>query len=251
MVVPIVWSLLQVMADNPLLLILAPLAFAGIGGAIPHRRERKRRRAIENALPDMLESMSDGVGAGQGVAQALQSVADMRDDLLGKMLKQAVKEGREAGFTASIAQFSLRTRSVQVQRVMNLLVTAIEQDAPLQDVLFRMSQEYTRLNLLMNKRETEMSGRAILVMVFVVFMLPAIIGFMVALLAGPTTGIDAAPVNTLLGTFFGIAAVLCAGISGRMLGRLKSSLWTLPLWGLVAMTWYLVLYQAVGGLGLV
>ena len=251
MVTEIVWGILQIMVDNPLLLVLAPLALAGLGGAIPHMRERKRRRTIENALPDMLETMSGSIGAGQGVAQALGQVADIRTDLIGKLLSQAVVEGREAGFTAAIAKFALRTRSVQVQRVMNLLVTAIEQDAPLQDVLFRMSQEYARLNQLMNRREEEMKGSSILIIVFVSFMLPAIISVVLALFAGPTSGIDSSQINVILVTFLGLVSVLGAGISARMLGRFRAGLWALPFWGLISMTFYLGLYQAIGGMGLV
>ena len=40
-----------------------------------------------------------------------------------------------------------------VQRVVNLLDAALEQNAPLQDVTYRMSIEYEKLNTLLRMKE--------------------------------------------------------------------------------------------------
>ena len=49
---------------------------------------------------------------------------------------------------------------------MHLMSTAIEQDAPLQNILADMSRDYERLNDLMNRRESDLMGRSILIIMF-------------------------------------------------------------------------------------
>ena len=123
-----------------------------IGGGIPPIRERIRRRKIENALPSFLEGLSDEVGAGLGIQEAMQHQAKTAPAPLGPLLVETLKESHSSSFDAALSSFATKTRSSQVQRVMHLLETAIEQNAPLQEILMNLSMDYERLNDLMNKR---------------------------------------------------------------------------------------------------
>ena len=52
--------------------------------------------------------------------------------------------------------------------------TAIEQDAPLQQVLNNLAMDYERLNDLMNQREADLGGSAIMIIMFICCGLPII-----------------------------------------------------------------------------
>ena len=80
------------------------------------------------------------------------------NDRLGALIHAALEDGRSSTFEASLASLGIRSRSPQVQRVVNLITTALKQDAPLKDLLYSLSQDYDRLNQLMDRRETELSG---------------------------------------------------------------------------------------------
>ena len=146
-------------------------------------RERSRRRSIENSLPSLLESLSDSVGAGRGIQEAMMEQSRTLPGILGKLLKETLEESHSSSFDAALAAFSAKTRSSQVQRVMVLIETAIEQDAPLQGVLSDLAMDYQRLNDLMNKREEELLGRGILIVLFISVGLPILIAFIVGLFA--------------------------------------------------------------------
>ena len=73
---------------------------------------------------------------------------------------------------------------------MHLMSTAIEQDAPLQNILADMSRDYERLNDLMNRRESDLMGRSILIIMFVSVGLPFLIAFIVGLLFIQPCGAD-------------------------------------------------------------
>ena len=64
--------------------------------------------------------------------------------------------------------------------------TAIEQDAPLQNILADMSRDYERLNDLNEPRESDLMGRSILIIMFVSVGLPFLIAFIVGLFAPRT-----------------------------------------------------------------
>ena len=66
-----IFGFLESFNESPLLLYLAVIAIACVGGGIPPMLERRRRRAIENALPTCLEALSDSVGAGRGLQEAM------------------------------------------------------------------------------------------------------------------------------------------------------------------------------------
>ena len=73
---------------------------------------------------------------------------------LGKLLLETLEESHSSSFDAALSAFAAKTRSAQVQRVMVLIETAIEKDAPLQRILEDLSMDYQRLNDLLNKRES-------------------------------------------------------------------------------------------------
>ena len=152
---------------------------AGVGGGIPPMIERRRRRIIENALPGMLASLSDSIGSGQGMQQAMQGIVSTQDDLIANLLEQALDESHTSTFDAGLARFAVMTRSEQVQRVIAIMGTAIEQDAPLQEILYKLSRDYERLNDLMNRREVDLSGRSLLIMMFIWVGLPLLTAFLV------------------------------------------------------------------------
>ena len=184
-----IFGVLESFNDSPLLLYLAVISIACIGGGIPPMLERRRRRSIENQLPTFLEALSDSVGAGRGLQEAMMEQSESNDGLLASLLAETLKEAHASSFEASLQAFAAKTRSSQVQRVMMLIETAMQQDSSLRDILTDLSRDYERLNDLMNRRETELSGRGMLIIIFVSVGLPVLIAFIVGLFAPCQQGV--------------------------------------------------------------
>ena len=242
-----IFGILEMFSNDPFLLFMITIGIAFAIGGVPPIIERQRRRSIENDLPAMLEALSDSLGAGLGLQQAMMAEADRSTGLLGKLLKETLAESHASSFDSALANFATKSRSTQVQRVMHLISTAIEQDAPLQSILSDMSQDYERLNDLMNRRESDLMGRSILIVMFVSIGLPFLIAFIVGLFAPRSQGFQLDEFNTSFTLFFGAASLVAIGVSGRMLGRMRSSLWWAPLWMAVSMTIYHVGVLVIGG----
>ena len=242
-----IFGILEMFRNDPFLLFMITIGIAFAIGGVPPIIERQRRRSIENDLPAMLEALSDSLGAGLGLQQAMMAEADRSTGTLGKLLKETLAESHAASFDSALANFATKSRSSQVQRVMHLISTAIEQDAPLQNILSDMSQDYERLNDLMNRRESDLMGRSILIVMFVSIGLPFLIAFIVGLFAPRSQGFQLDEFNTSFTLFFGAASLVAIGVSGRMLGRMRSSLWWAPLWMAVSMTIYHVGVLVIGG----
>jgi pilus assembly protein TadC len=242
-----IFGILEMFRNEPLLLFLITIGVASAIGGIPPIIERQRRRGIENDLPSMLEALSDSLGAGLGLQQAMMAEADRNSGTLGRMLKETLSESHASSFDSALANFATKSRSSQVQRVMHLISTALEQDAPLQKILGDMSRDYERLNDLMNRRETELTGRAILIILFVSIGLPFLIAFIVGLFAPGSQGFQLDELNSSFTMFFGAASLVAIGVSGRMLGRMRSMLWWAPLWMAISMTIYHVGVLVIGG----
>ena len=242
-----IFGILEMFRNDPFLLFMITIGIAFAIGGVPPIIERQRRRSIENDLPAMLEALSDSLGAGLGLQQAMMAEADRSTGTLGKLLKETLAESHASSFDSALANFATKSRSSQVQRVMHLISTAIEQDAPLQNILSDMSQDYERLNDLMNRRESDLMGRSILIVMFVSIGLPFLIAFIVGLFAPRSQGFQLDEFNTSFSLFFGAASLVAIGVSGRMLGRMRSSLWWAPLWMAVSMTIYHVGVLVIGG----
>ncbi len=240
------WGYLETLNDNGTLLLLMPLAIACSGGAVPQFFERRRRRAIETAMPEVLESISGAIGAGLGVEQALSEVAKSRTDITGKLLSAAIERSEAASFDAALAKFALETRSMMAQRIVNLLSTSMEQNAPMKDVSFRMSMEYERLNQLMNERESKVFGQAFTMLVLMGLMLPAIAGFIVGVFAGPKKGFPVDAVLDSVELFCAAASGITVAICGRMLGRMRAYLWIMPAWMAASTAIFLGVYMGLG-----
>ena len=242
-----IFGILESFNDTPLLLYLFVIAVACIGGGIPPMLERRRRRAIENELPTFLESLADSVGAGRGLQEAMKEQSEASDSPLPMLLRETLQEGQASSFEASLAAFAAKTRSSQVQRVMMLIETALQQDSSLRDILSDLSRDYERLNDLMNRRESELQGRGMLIIIFVSIGLPVLIAFIVGLFAPASKGFQIASFNQTFSLFFAAASAVGVGVSGRMMGRLRDTLWWLPLWMALSMGLYLGAVKAVGG----
>lgn len=242
-----IFGILESFNDTPLLLYLFVIAVACIGGGIPPMLERRRRRAIENELPTFLESLADSVGAGRGLQEAMKEQSEASDSPLPMLLRETLQEGHASSFEASLAAFAAKTRSSQVQRVMMLIETALQQDSSLRDILSDLSRDYERLNDLMNRRESELQGRGMLIIIFVSIGLPVLIAFIVGLFAPASKGFQIASFNQTFSLFFAAASAVGVGVSGRMMGRLRDTLWWLPLWMALSMGLYLGAVKAVGG----
>jgi pilus assembly protein TadC len=242
-----IFGILESFNDTPLLLYLFVIAIACIGGGIPPMLERRRRRAIENELPTFLESLADSVGAGRGLQEAMKEQSEASDSPLPMLLRETLQEGHASSFEASLAAFAAKTRSSQVQRVMMLIETALQQDSSLRDILGDLSRDYERLNDLMNRRESELQGRGMLIIIFVSIGLPVLIAFIVGLFAPASKGFQIASFNQTFSLFFAAASAVGVGVSGRMMGRLRDTLWWLPLWMALSMGLYLGAVKAVGG----
>lgn len=241
-----IFGILEMFRHEPLILFLFTVGVACAVGGIPPMLERSRRRGIENDLPSMLEALSDSLGAGLGLQQAMAAEADRNTGLLGRLLRETLSESHTSSFDAALSNFATKSRSSQVQRVMHLLSTALEQDAPLQQILSSLSRDYERLNDLMNKREHELNGRAILIMLFVSLGLPLLIAFIVGLFAPKSDGFQLESFNSSFILFFGIASLIAVSVGGRMLGRMRSALWWAPLWMAVSMSLYHVGVLVIG-----
>lgn len=242
-----IFGIIESFNDTPLLLFLLVLGLAFAGGGIPPMRERSRRRTIENELPSFLEALSDSVGAGRGLQEAMMEQSTANDGPLAQLLAETLKESHASSFEASLASFAAKSRSSQVQRVMVLLETAIQQDSSLRDILSDLSMDYERLNDLMNRRESELQGRGILIILFVSVGLPVLIAFIVGLFAPASQGYQITAFNNTFALFFAAASAIGVGVSGRMMGRLKDVLWWLPMWMALSMGLYLGAVKLVGG----
>ena len=241
------FRLLESFNDQPMMLFLGVVGFAMLGGGIPPIRERIRRRKIENALPSFLEGLSDEVGAGLGIQEAMQHQARSAPAPLGPLLEETLAESHASSFDAALSSFATKTRSSQVQRVMHLLETAIEQGAPLQEILMNLSMDYERLNDLMNKRESELQGRGILIVLFICIGLPGLIGFLVGLFTPGSKGFQIDGFLSTFSLFFAVASAVGVAVSGRMLGRMKDIMWFVPLWMTMSMFFFLGATKMIGG----
>ena len=122
------------------------------------------------------------------------------------MLSETLKEAHASSFEAGLQAFAAKTRSSQVQRVMMLIETAMQQDSSLRDILTDLSRDYERLNDLMNQRESELSGRGMLIIIFVSVGLPVLIAFIVGLFAPASKGFQITAFNQTFSLFFAAAS---------------------------------------------
>ena len=130
-----IFDLMEMLRGEPIVLVLFTFGVAGVMGGLPPMFERSRRRKIENDLPALLEALSDSLKAGLGLQQAMQAESQRNTGILGSLLRTTLEESHASSFDSALASFASKTRSSQVQRVMHLLSTAIEQDSPLGDIL--------------------------------------------------------------------------------------------------------------------
>ena len=241
------WSLYDLFSESIFLVLTIPIMLPCLAGAIPGFLERRRRRQLEEALPEVLESISTNIGAGLGLQQALTDISRNRKDETGKLLTQAIDRSRSTSFDAALAEYAINSRSVLIQRVVNLLSTAIEQDAPLGEVTNSMSIEYDRLNKLINVREKEMSGQSFLLLMLMCLLLPGVMGFMFAVFGLAAAGAYWGHIHGVMMPYLMASAALSVVISGRMLGRTKQALWWIPFWSTISALLYIGLFQAIQG----
>ena len=239
-------DMLEFIGEYPSIKFFLPIALASLGGAIPLSIARKRRRAIERALPEMLESMAQTVGANQSVQEAFSGYAENSSGPLSELAQQAVNDARQTTFDSAIIQLAVNSRSSHVQRMTTILTTAIDQDAPLKDLLDRMAEGYARQNELMDQRESAMTGASVMMKIMVGVLLPAIIATVTGLFAPPASGINVAALNAAIATFLGAATGVSVAIGGRMLGRFNEVVWQVPMWTIISMMLYSVLYVGIG-----
>ena len=74
-----------------------------------------------------------------------------------------------------------------------------------------------------------------LIIIFVSVGLPVLIAFIVGLFAPASKGFQITAFNQTFSLFFAAASAVAVGVSGRMMGRLKDTLWWLPMW--MAISW--------------
>ena len=242
-----IFDLLEAFNENSLVLYLFVIGIACAAGGIPPMIERNRRRGIENQLPGLLESLSDAVGAGRGLQEAMLEQGRNTPGVLGKLLTETLESSHASSFDAALSAFASKTRSSQVQRVVVLIDTAMEQDAPLQNILSDLAMDYERLNDLMNKRESELQGRGILIVLFICIGLPGLIGFLVGLFTPGSKGFQIDGFLSTFSLFFAVASAVGVAVSGRMLGRMRDIMWFVPLWMTMSMFFFLGATKMIGG----
>ena len=209
-----------------LFLFVIGIAFAA--GGIPPIIERSRRRGIENQLPSLLESLSDAVGAGRGLQEAMLEQGRNTPGVLGKLLTETLESSHASSFDAAAISICIKDTLISSSKSNSLIDTAIQQDAPLQNILSDLAMDYERLNDLMNKRESELAGRGILIVLFVCIGLPVLIAFIVGLFAPEKSGFQINNFNSTFSNFFAVASAVGALVSGRMMGRMRDMLWWVP-----------------------
>jgi pilus assembly protein TadC len=242
-----IFGFLDMVTDSIMMSFLIPATIISIGGGLPYLIERRRLSRIEKGLPELLEGISTTIGAGLGLQQAITTLSSQRTDLLGKMLRQAVSRSKATTFDAALSEFALNTRSSAVQRAFNLLQTADENEAPLQEVTFSMSLEYDRLFRLRMKRVLDLQGQALTMQVLMCMLLPGTIGIMFGLFAGPETGIPMALFHPPMLLYFAAGAAFSTIAGALMLGRpLFSSVFWIAPWALFAQVMYMGTYLGAG-----
>jgi hypothetical protein len=124
-----------------------------------------------------------------------------------------------------------------------LLQTADENEAPLQDVTFSMSLEYDRLLRLRSKRELDLKGQALMLKGLMAILLPATIGMMFGLFAGPYSGIPMDLFHPSMLLYFTAGAAFSVLVSAVMIGiTLISAIWWIAPWALAAQIVYMGSY---------
>jgi pilus assembly protein TadC len=241
------WRLIESFNDNLPLLLLAGIGLAFAAGGVPPMIERRRRRAVEGVLPGFLESLSDGVGAGLGLQEVMMDQSSNVQGPFGALLSEALSKSHSSSFDAALASFATSTRSSQVQRVVQLIQTAVEQNAPLQAVLYDLANDYQRLNDLIDKREKDLSGLVMTIVLFVCLGLPGLIAVLIGLFAPPSKGYQIDSIATTFSIFFGAASAVAVAICGRMLGRMDAMLWWLPFWSTLSMGLFYGALLMIGG----
>ena len=240
-----IWNFYELLVQSPFLILLVPLTLPCLAGAVPGFLERRRRRQLEEALPEILESISASISAGLGLQQALTEISRNRQDETGKLLTQAIDRSRSTSFDAALAEYAINSRSILIQRVVNLLSTAIEQDAPLGEVTNSMSVEYDRLNKLINVREKEMTGQSLLLLMLMCLLLPGVMGFMFGIFNLVSIGAYWGHIHSVMLPYLMASAALSVVISGRMLGRTKQALWWIPFWATISALLYIGLFEVI------
>lgn len=234
---------LDMITDSFIMAMFVPITIISIGGGLPYFLESRRLKKIETGLPELLEGISTSLGAGLGLQQSITSMADQRDDLLGHMLRKAVARSRVTTFDAAISEFALDTRSATVQRAFNLLQTADENEAPLQDVTFSMSLEYDRLMRLRDKRRMDLQGHAFMLQLLMAALLPSTIGFMFGLFAGPESGIPMALFHPSMILYFTAGSAFSVAVGAVMLGKtIQSAVWWIAPWAFLSQIIYMGSY---------
>ena len=241
-----IFGVLESFNDSPLLLYLAVISIACIGGGIPPMLERRRRRSIENQLPTFLEALSDSVGAGRGLQEAMMEQSESNDGLLASLLAETLKEAHASSFEASLQAFAAKTRSSQVQRddahrdrhaagfisarhsdrFEQGLRTPQRPHEPARDRTLRSWHAHHHLCERWLTRADRLHCRT---------------------LCSASKGFQITAFNQTFSLFFAAASAVAVGVSGRMMGRLKDTLWWLPMWMAISMGLYLGAVKAVGG----
>ena len=220
-----------------------PLTIISIGGGLPFVLENRRLKKLENGLPELLEGISTSLGAGLGLQQAITSLSEQRNDVLGSLLRRAIGRSKVTTFDAAISEFAVESRSQSIQRAFNLLQTADENEAPLQDVTFSMSLEYDRLLRLRNKRELDLQGQSLMLKGLMAILLPATIGMMFGLFAGPQSGIPMDLFHPSMLMYFTAGSAFSVLVSAVMVGKtIKSAVWWIAPWALAAQIVYMGSY---------
>ena len=242
-----VFRIIESFNDSPLALYLLIIGIACSFGGIPPILERRRRRSIENALPGFLEAMSDGVGAGLGLQEVMMEQSRLQTGPLGSLLSEALSTSQVTSFDESLSAFATSSRSAQVQRVTQLIQTAVEHNAPLQSILFDLAHDYERLNDLINEREKNLTGIAMTIVLFVSLGLPGVIAVIVGLFAPASDGFQLSNFNNTFAAFFGVASLIAVATSARMLGRFRENAWFFPFWFALSMMLYHGAVLMIGG----
>jgi hypothetical protein len=134
-----------------------------------------------------------------------------------------------------------------VQRVIQLIQTAVEQNSPLQAVLYDLANDYQRLNDLIDKREKDLSGLVMTIVLFICIGLPGLLAVLIGLFAPPSAGYQIDSIATTFSVFFGAASAVAVAICGRMLGRMRAMLWWIPFWTMISMALFNGALLMIGG----
>jgi Flp pilus assembly protein TadB len=228
---------ISIIFEDPIIIILLPLAIISIVLYFAIYQRRKRLKKIENALPEMLSELTESLKSGTAMETALKEISETRKDALGDEVKILIKDMKEYSFSESLTRFAKRTNSKTVSRIVSIINISMTTNAELTEVMKRISEELWSGYMLDVERETKAKSYASMIQFGGLLLTPGIISFILSLFG---SGIEMGELISSIGLFVLGFAALASIMHGVAMRRLKESIMLVPPSMFIAYTLYTV-----------